>query len=89
MMKQSRIGQLVGMPVPGTCTFGGWEMLTSGDIRWGVPSVGCKDPNGNYLENVQTEPDILLTNEYEKVANGVDQQLVAAVKELMKTIGIE
>jgi Tol biopolymer transport system component/C-terminal processing protease CtpA/Prc len=89
MMKQSHIGQLVGMPVPGTCTFGGWEMLTSGDIRWGVPSVGCKDPNGNYLENAQTEPDILIRNEYEKVANGVDQQLEEAVKELMKTIGIE
>ena len=87
MIKQSRIGQLVGAPVPGTCTFGGWEMLTSGDIRWGVPSVGCKDPNGNYLENAQTEPDILVLNEYEQVSNGIDQQLKAAVEALLKTIG--
>lgn len=87
MIKQSRVGQLVGMPVPGTCTFGGWEMLTSGDVRWGVPSVGCKDLNGNYLENAQTEPDILVSNEYEQVSNGIDQQLKAAVEALLKTIG--
>ena len=62
-------------------------MLTSGDIRWGVPSVGCKDQNGNYLENAQTEPDILVSNEYEQVSNGIDQQLKAAVEALLKTIG--
>ncbi len=88
MMKQSRIGQLVGMPVPGTCTFAGWEALTGSGIRWGVPSVGCKDQNGNYLENAQTEPDILVANEYEKMSNSIDQQLKAAVEALMKTIGL-
>jgi tricorn protease len=88
MMKVSGIGKLVGMPVPGTCTFAGWEALTGSGIRWGVPSVGCKDQNGNYLENAQTEPDILVANEYEKVSNNIDQQLKAAVEALMKTIGL-
>jgi hypothetical protein len=53
-------------------------------IRWGAPTVGCKDTKGNYLENAQTEPDIKLRNEYEKVSVGKDQQLEVAVKELMK-----
>ena len=53
-------------------------------IVWGAPTVGCKDVNGKYLENAQTEPDILQRNEYEKVITGKDQQLELAVKELMK-----
>ena len=32
------------------------------------------------LENYQIEPDVLVYNEPEKVAEGVDQQLEAAVK---------
>ena len=53
---------------------------------WVAPSVGVKNNGGKYLENSQTEPDIKLMNEYEIVKKGVDQQLEAAVKELMKTI---
>lgn len=43
------------MPVPGTCTFAGWESLQDNSIRWGVPPVGVKIPAGAYLENAQTE----------------------------------
>ena len=86
MVKQSSIGKLVGMPVPGTCTFGGWEALMDSGIRWGVPSVGCKDVNGKYLENSPTSPDIQVRNEQEKVGVGVDQQLEVAVKELLKEV---
>ena len=54
--KALRIGPLVGMPVPGTCTFAGWELLQEG-LRWGVPGLGVKDSTtGKYLENLQTEP---------------------------------
>ena len=84
MVKEVGIGKLVGMPVPGTCTFAAWEGLMDTGIRWGAPTVGCKDTKGNYLENAQTEPDLKLRNEYEKVGSGVDQQLELAVKELMK-----
>ena len=80
------IGKLVGMPVPGTCTFAGWEALQDNSIRWGVPPLGCKIAGGPYLENHQTIPDIQLMNEYEVVIKGRDQQLEAAVKELMKEI---
>jgi len=85
-VKQSGIGKLVGMPVPGTCTFGGWEALMDSGIRWGVPAVGCKDVNGKYLENSPTAPDIQVRNEQEKVSTGVDQQLEIAVKELLKEV---
>jgi C-terminal processing protease CtpA/Prc len=84
--KDQKIGPLVGMPVPGTCTFAGWESLAEG-LRWGVPGVGVKDANtGKYLENLQTEPDILVMNEYQVVSRGKDQQLEAAVTALLALI---
>ncbi|MEP7317814.1 MAG: S41 family peptidase, partial [Panacibacter sp.] len=82
-----KLGKLVGMPVPGTCTFAGWEALQDNSIRWGVPPLGVKSvTTGKYLENYQTEPDIKLMNEYDKVNKGEDQQLEAAVSELMKEV---
>ncbi len=83
MVKQQGIGKLVGMPVPGTCSFASWTGLMDTGIIWGAPTVGCKDVNGKYLENAQTDPDIMQRNEYEKVITGKDQQLELAVKELM------
>jgi Tol biopolymer transport system component/C-terminal processing protease CtpA/Prc len=84
--KDQKIGPLVGMPVPGTCTFAGWEGLQDG-IRWGVPGLGVKDATtGKYLENLQTEPDIKVMNEYNVVSKGRDQQLEAAIAALMKLI---
>ena len=84
--KDQKIGPLVGMPTPGTCTFAGWESVQGG-IRWGVPGLGVKDANtGRYLENLQTEPDVLVMNEYDKVSKGQDQQLVAAIESLMRLV---
>lgn len=80
-----KLGKLVGMPVPGTCTFAAWEGLQDNSMNWGVPPLGVKSvTTGKYLENWQTEPDIRQMNEYEKVSKGEDQQLEAAVKDLMK-----
>ena len=81
-----KLGKLVGMPVPGTCTFAGWESLQDSSIRWGVPPLGVKAVGVGYLENHQTEPDIKLMNEYAVVSKGRDQQLEAAVAALMKEI---
>jgi tricorn protease len=86
MVTELKVNKLVGMPVPGTCTFAAWESLMDTGIRWGAPSVGVKNMSGQYLENRQTEPDIKLMNEYELVKKGIDQQLEVAVKELMKDI---
>ncbi|WP_396213116.1 S41 family peptidase [Gemmatimonas sp.] len=84
--KALKLGTLVGMPVPGTCTFAGWESLEGG-IRWGVPGVGVKDEaTGKFLENWQTEPDLRVANEAAVVSTGKDQQLEAAVAELLKRL---
>ena len=53
-------------------------------MRWGVPPLGVKSVGGKYLENSQTEPDIKVKNEYGIVGKGKDQQLEAAVSELLK-----
>jgi Tol biopolymer transport system component/C-terminal processing protease CtpA/Prc len=83
-----KLGKLVGMPVPGTCSFAGWESLQDGQTRWGTVPMGVRmmDGSGKYLENYQTEPDIKLMNEYTQVNKGKDQQLEVAVAELMKEI---
>ncbi|MGV3539620.1 MAG: S41 family peptidase [Rufibacter sp.] len=81
-----KLGKLVGMPVPGTCTFGGWEVLQDNSLRWGVPSLGVKDVQGRYLENIQTEPDVKVMNEFDLMSKGRDQQLETAVQELLKEV---
>jgi len=83
--KEMGLGPLVGMPTPGTCTFAGWEGLPNG-TRWGVPGMGVKNAQGQYLENMQTEPTVRVMNEYTVRAAGRDQQLEAAVAELMRLI---
>ena len=79
------IGKIVGMPVPGTCTFVWWERLQNG-VVFGIPNLGVADKSGDILENKQLEPDIKVMNEYDKVAKGIDQQLKKAVEELLKEL---
>jgi len=79
------IGKLLGMPVPGTGTAVWWERLQNGMV-FGIPQVGMIDNEGDYLENKQLEPDIKVENDPEKVIKGVDQQLEAAVKEMLRTV---
>jgi len=81
-----KLGKLVGMPVPGTCSFAGWEMLGETGNCWGVPPLGVKAVGVGYLENHQTEPDIKVMNAYETVSRGKDEQLEVAVAELLKEI---
>jgi C-terminal processing protease CtpA/Prc len=81
-----KLGKLVGMPVPGTCSFAGWEMLGDSGVRWGVVPLGVKVEGVGYLDNHQTEPDVKVRNTYEEVAKGRDEQLEAAVAELLKEI---
>ena len=41
---------------------------------------------GYYLENTQLEPDIKVAQEPGKISKGIDEQLEAAVKELLNQI---
>jgi len=81
-----KIGKLVGMPVPGTCSFAGWEMLGDSGIVWGAVPVGVKAPGVGFLDNHQTEPDVKVALGREEVVAGRDAQLEAAVTELLKEI---
>ena len=80
------LGKVVGMPVPGTMTSVNWEPLQDASMYFGIPVVGYRTQQGNYLENTQLEPDLKVRNEYEKAVQGIDQQVEAAVKELLKEI---
>ena len=84
--KHKKIGKLVGMPVPGTMSSVTWETLQDPDLYFGLPVVGYRTQEGYYLENYQLEPDVKVRNTPEKLAVGVDEQLEAAVKELLKDV---
>jgi len=84
--KELGIGTTVGMPVPGTCSYAGWEMLQDGTTMWGAVPVSTKDINGNWLENAETAPDVQVKNEPAAISGGRDQQLERAVEELLKVV---
>ena len=56
--KHKGMGKLVGMPVPGTMTSVNWETLQDPSLIFGIPVIGYRTAEGNYLENSQLEPDI-------------------------------
>lgn len=79
-----KIGKLVGAPTPGTMTAVWWETLLDPTVYFGIPQVGCMDNNDEYYENQQIEPDILIYNNPQKFAEGVDDQLSGAVRHMLK-----
>ena len=84
--KYKKMGSLVGMPVPGTMSSVTWETLQDPSLYFGLPVVGYRTEQGNWLENTQLEPDVKVRNTPEKMADGVDEQLEAAVMELLKEV---
>lgn len=80
------LGKLVGMPVPGTMTSVNWVTMQDPSLVFGIPVVGMRTPEGNYLENTQLEPDIKVANNPADAVKGIDSQLKAAVDELLKEI---
>jgi len=78
------IGQTLGMPVPGTGTFVWWESQIDPTLRFGIPQGGWRTPDGKLCENNQLEPDILVKNDPDVMSAGRDQQIEAAVRELLK-----
>jgi tricorn protease len=80
-----KIGKTVGMPVPGTCSFAGWESLPNGSY-WGVVPISAKNKAGEWMENNQTEPMIKVKNMPGKIDNGIDEQLLRSIKELLKEV---
>lgn len=79
------IGKTVGMPVPGTCSFAGWELLPDG-VRWGAVPVSAKNKAGEWLENNETKPTFEVKNRPETIIRGKDEQLEKAIEELLKDV---
>ncbi len=84
--KKMGIGRLVGMPVPGTMTSVNWERLQDTSLVYGIPVVGYRTAEGEYLENSQLEPDVKVENNPANLANGRDEQLEAAVKDMLDNL---
>ncbi len=77
-------GKTLGMPVPGTGTFVWWEGQIDRTLVFGIPMGGWRTLDGKFCENNQMEPDIRVPLEPAVMTGGRDQQIEAAVKELMK-----
>lgn len=79
-----KIGKIVGMPVAGTTTAVWWPDMLDHSMYFGIPQIGVKDVDGDWLENKELTPDILIENKPNDISSGKDDQLEAAVKELLK-----
>ena len=86
LYKELKVGKLVGAPVPGTMTAVWWETLIDPTMVFGIPQVGCMDMRGDYLENHELEPDVLVYDNPADFQKGKDAQLEAAVQEMLKEI---
>ena len=84
--KHQNIGKLVGMPVPGTMTSVNWVTLQDPSLVFGIPVIGFRTAEGNYLENTQLEPDVKVALDPATVVKGQDAQIEAAVKTLLNDI---
>lgn len=83
--KDLQIGKLVGMPVPGTCSFVWWERTQNG-LVFGIPNMAVKDIVGDVLENKQLMPDIQIKSTFDEIIDNKDQQIEKAVEELLGQI---
>ncbi len=84
--QHQKIGKVVGMPVPGTMTSVNWVTLQDPSLYFGIPVIGYRTAEGNYLENTELIPDIKVANSPESIVKGEDTQLRTAVEELLRQI---
>lgn len=80
------LGKIVGMPVPGTMSSVNWVNMQDPSLTFGIPVVGFKTAEGNYLENTQLEPDVKVANDPAKIIYGIDDQISTAVTTLLNDI---
>lgn len=81
--KALKLGETVGMQVPGTCTSVWWERLQDRSLVFGIPEVGYLDAAGDYTENKHLDADHPVDNDPALEAAGRDQQLEQAVAVLL------
>jgi len=78
------VGKLIGTPVAGTATSVWWERLMDNTLVFGIPEVGKKDRNDQWMENQELLPDVEVHNTPEDYINGHDRQLERAIQEMLK-----
>jgi C-terminal processing protease CtpA/Prc/Tol biopolymer transport system component len=83
--KELGIGKLIGMPVAGTGTAVWWERQIDKTLVFGIPMISTYGAGETHpTENHELEPDIRVPDDYNKLLSGEDQQLEAAVKEMLR-----
>lgn len=82
--QEQGFGKLIGMPVAGTGTAVWWERQIDPTIIFGIPMVASIGKEGRPTENLQIEPDIKVPLKYSDFLKGDDEQLKAAVSEMLK-----
>lgn len=55
-------------------------------LVFGIPVIGFRTAEGNYLENTQLEPDVKVANDPARIVRGIDDQLKTAVETLLKDL---
>ncbi|GAD79952.1 S41 family peptidase [Vibrio ezurae] len=83
LYQDNKLGKVVGDTVPGTGTFVNWQHQQNPLLIYGVPQLGVKDKHGNWLENQEIVPDVIVHNYPDSIANQRDVQLETAVKQLL------
>jgi len=86
LYQRLKLGKLVGTPAAGTGSAAVGEIQLDGELFSGLPYAGTYLPGATEPnENHSVIPDILVANDYAQVLAGQDQQLAAAVRELLKS----
>ena len=60
-----------------------WESPSDSSLYFGNPELGLKDPEDVFMEKIRIDPDLLVINDPTALSQGRDQQLEAAVSELL------
>lgn len=81
-----RIGKIVGERVPGTGTARSVVSELQPGLTYTVPELGFRLKDGNWFENTEVEPEVLIYNDPDSVAAGHDRQLKQAVEELLGSL---
>lgn len=81
-----KLGSLVGMPIPGTMTAVYKHKLRDRSLTFWIPTVGFRNREGKFLENLPLEPDVKVENKREDMMQGRDEQLEVAVKTLLEQL---
>jgi tricorn protease len=56
-------------------------------LKYGIPEIGRKSPDGRFYENTEDVPDLIIRRSPDAVEEGRDEQLEAAVADLLKQLG--